>query len=62
MYVGVLRQKGLDTVCFTVLDQNREMIIFKLILTTFEASFIFEAAVAEVKIGSSFKIKPPLVN
>jgi hypothetical protein len=38
---------------FTDLDQDSEMIIFESILTTFEASFIFEAAGAVAKIDSS---------
>ena len=41
----------LSTECVMDLDYQNEMII--IILTTFEASFIFKAA--EVKIGSSLK-------
>jgi hypothetical protein len=43
-------------VCFTDLDQGSEMTIFELILTTFTASIIFEAAGEVAKIGSSLKL------
>ncbi len=33
----------------------RLMLVSRLFLTTFEANFVFEAAGAEVKIGSSLK-------
>jgi hypothetical protein len=45
-------------VSFTDLNQSSEMIIFESLLTTFEASFIFEAAGAVAKIGSRLKSKP----
>ncbi len=44
------------TVSFADLDQGREMITFKSILTTFEASYIFEAAGVVSKIGLSLKL------
>jgi hypothetical protein len=40
-----------STVSFAGLDQGSVMIIFELILTTFFASIIFEAAGAVAKIG-----------
>ncbi len=41
-----------STKCVTELDQS-EIFSFELILTPFQASIIFEAAAAVVKIGSS---------
>jgi hypothetical protein len=38
------------------------MIIFKLLLTTFKASLIFEAAWAVIKIGLSLKNKSQQLN
>jgi hypothetical protein len=45
-------------VSFTDLNQGSEMIIFELILTTFEAPIPYEAAGAIAKIFSSLKLKP----
>jgi hypothetical protein len=41
---------------FNDLDQGSEMIIFEWILTTFEASSIFEAAGVLMKIGLNLKL------
>ena len=45
----------LHTECVMDLDKLREMIIFESLLTTFEASYILEAAGGVVKIGKSLK-------
>jgi len=49
------KTESISTGYVTNLDLRGDMIIFELILTTFEASIIFEAAEVEVKMGSSLK-------
>ena len=44
---------GRDTECVTDIDEQSQIIIFKSLLTTFEASVIFEAAELLAKIGLS---------
>jgi hypothetical protein len=51
----VLKSLGCTTVCFTYLDQGREMIIFESILTTFEAT----GSVAKL---AQANIEPPWAN
>ena len=47
---------GRDTECVTDIDEQSQIIIFKSLLTTFEASVIFEAAELLAKIGLSLTL------
>jgi hypothetical protein len=49
-------------VSFITLDLCYEVVIFELILTTFEANFIFKAAGAVAKFWLKLKIEPLLAN
>jgi len=54
----IMKEVVFTTICVTYLSHQTMMIIFKPLLTTFEATIVFEAAAPVLKIGSSLKPLP----